>query len=210
MIDVKAVCAEWERLGGECWRGPTTHLLGEEQEDEDEVAAELWPDIVTTYPVPMEGAGTMYKATAEVLAALPALAKAWGVTKAPEVLTWGEAVALWVSWGGRNAGSSLRGEGSYPKVLRFEGDEVSWLNSRGRDADITLTADTLEDMAEACELPRTPGRWEAECAASASTALPPRDVPWVRRAVEAAPVVDQHAEAHAEYEARMSAFMGER
>jgi len=86
MIDVEAVCAEWRRLGGVCEvLAFHTRLLGEEQDDGDATAAECEPHaLVVMYPIPEDGEGVEVTSTAEVLAALPALAKAWGVTKDPE------------------------------------------------------------------------------------------------------------------------------
>lgn len=92
------------------------------------------------------------------------------------VLTWDEAAALWVEWGGRHRPAQtvtdeitmcarLTGKGAEPyvwpaalglRLVTVVGEGVKAVGCEYSDGD--LTADTLEDMAEACGLPRTPGR----------------------------------------------------
>lgn len=173
MIDVEAVCAEWERLGG-VWvrdKGGATLYEHLRHTYPSGLAAFVNPGGARTYTDPETSDIT--RMGDGIVAALPELARAWGVTKAPVVLTWDEAAVLWREWGGTGRGgsvtspNSLSGGSQYPQVLNSDGGQI-WAAEIvvggavvGLTADpVSLTHDTLEDMAEACELPRTPGRLE--------------------------------------------------
>ncbi|KKN69836.1 hypothetical protein LCGC14_0436600 [marine sediment metagenome] len=130
-IDVEAVCAEWRRLGGTIDRSGKSPILNGDAEDDgyDKAAAWVRQEGISAYFSREIGTDPI---DLDDTSRLPELARVWGLTPAePEVLTWEQAAALWVEWGGA--------------VVR-----------------VSLTLGTLEDMAEACGLPRTPGaRWAA-------------------------------------------------
>ena len=115
MIDVEAVCEAWRRLGGEVedvgdGRDYDLHVFESPKTDGDTHAAHVPEGAAYLYTDPDNSSSTRFDTTAEALAALPALAKAWGIS---DELTWEEAAALWVSWGGVSH-AKVRGEQALP------------------------------------------------------------------------------------------------
>lgn len=176
MIDVDKVCREWERLGGVVRRDdePADEFRTEYKwlchkatgEVEDSLCAAVSDRSVSAYFEIGSANFIDLRATEDVLRQLPDLAAVWGLSP---MLTWDEAAALWVEWGGvscpETSGSfaSLRLEARGSRPVRqgvvLNHGKAMWPHAQA--GEFTLTADTLEDMAEACGLPRTPGRVEA-------------------------------------------------